>query len=357
LENWRNLCSQGRQAIKLLGELLDSGELDEEGSELLDWVILMMDYCRETGETNDCNRCLLCHASGKLVYAVLNSAASEAENPTIDILSHHSFISIEGSQKIFMFCKECEVLLAHLINHIDLNPTQQQAITYGRRFYLQLIAKVARALPMVYTGHFSNQRDIYNTFVACRQILLCHDTHATTIAFPKVHLLNDLEACYVFNSQCLELNQLSKDENSLTVIASNYSVDKGEHSQEIQFLVIHIARMSLVVDFGSGKAENGSLTAQSLIHKGGGIFPVLYADEQWETFPPELLQAFNDLGLADMRRSVFQCIINSEAKELSAQPSSDYSPSQPDFGFLEHRKKLLITMIVIPNFSLVLQPL
>ena len=37
------------QAIKLLGEVLDSGELDEQGSELLDWV--MMDYYRESSNS------------------------------------------------------------------------------------------------------------------------------------------------------------------------------------------------------------------------------------------------------------------------------------------------------------------
>ena len=36
LQNWNSLCSQGQQAIKLLGEVLDSGQLDEQGSELLD---------------------------------------------------------------------------------------------------------------------------------------------------------------------------------------------------------------------------------------------------------------------------------------------------------------------------------
>ena len=319
LENWRNLCSQGRQAIQLLGELLDSGELDEEGSELLDWV--MMDYCRETGETNDCNRCLLCRATGKLVSITPNPAASEADNPNTDYniqLSLHSFMYIERSQSIFMFCKECEVLLSYHSEQnlgVILQTTQQQPTTYGRELYLHLIAKVARALPMVYTGYFSNQRDIYNTFVACRQILLSHDMYTTTIAFPKVHLLNNPKACYFLNSQSFELNQLSHNENAL--IAINYLTDKGGDSQEMKFFVMHTARWNLVVDFG--KAE--TLTAQTLIHKGGGSLPIPSADEQWATFPPELLQAFNDLGLADERRGIFQHIIKSEGKDLSAQPS------------------------------------
>ena len=91
LQNWTSLCSQGQQAIELLGEVLDSGELDEQGSELLDWV--MMDYCRESGETNDCKRCLLCRNIGELVQFVpkfeIECLASES------ILSLHSFMHIE----------------------------------------------------------------------------------------------------------------------------------------------------------------------------------------------------------------------------------------------------------------------
>jgi len=78
LQKWENLCSQGRQAIQLLGDLLDNGKLNEEGSELLDLV--MMDYYKETGETNDCKRCLICRTIGELTPTVLNPIPSEVEN-------------------------------------------------------------------------------------------------------------------------------------------------------------------------------------------------------------------------------------------------------------------------------------
>jgi len=88
LQNWKNLCLQGEQAIKLLGEVLDSGELDEQGSELLDWV--MMDYCRESGKANKCRRCLLCRKVANLAILVPKSTALEAES----IVSLHSFVSL-----------------------------------------------------------------------------------------------------------------------------------------------------------------------------------------------------------------------------------------------------------------------
>jgi len=139
--------------------------------------------------------------------------------------------------------------------------------------------------------------------------------YTTTIAFPKVHLLNNPKACYFFSSQSFELNQLSHNENAL--IAINYFTDKGRGSQETELFVVHTAGWNLVVDFGMAE----TLTAQTLIHKGGGSLPIPSADEQWATFPPELLQAFNDLKLADERRGLFRYILKSEGKELKAQPN------------------------------------
>ena len=152
LQNWKSLCSQGQQAIKLLGEVLDSGQLDEQGSELLDWV--MMDYCRESGKSNKCRRCLLCRKVAKLVILVPKSTALEAES----VLSLHSFMRFERSQTVFRFCKECELVLSIYGSELILfrlsdepvpvllNATDcihGKPVTYGRVFYLHLIAKLA----------------------------------------------------------------------------------------------------------------------------------------------------------------------------------------------------------------------
>ena len=109
LQNWTSLYnSQGQQAIKLLGEVLDSGELDEQGSELLDWV--MMDYYRESGKANDCKDASFVLT---LVPFTLRSTLTEGESLTSEsILSLHSFIHFEQLPNILMFCKECGLILS-----------------------------------------------------------------------------------------------------------------------------------------------------------------------------------------------------------------------------------------------------
>ena len=155
LQNWKNLCSQGQQAIELLGEVLDSGGLDEQGSELLDWV--MMDYYRESGKANKCRRCLLCRNIGGLVPFTLKSTRGESLTSE-SILSLHSFMHFDQLQNILMFCKECELILFTCSDkHVEslLNEkkgTHGEPIKYERALYLHLIAKLALKLPLAYTG-------------------------------------------------------------------------------------------------------------------------------------------------------------------------------------------------------------
>jgi len=131
LQKWENLCSQGRQAIQLLGDLLDNGKLDEEGSELLDLV--MMDYYKETGETNDCKRCLICRTIGELIPTVLNPISSEVENSGSEhnILSLHSFMYIEGSQIIYM-------LSQYNVQHLEF---MIEAISFTQRHQPYMVEK------------------------------------------------------------------------------------------------------------------------------------------------------------------------------------------------------------------------
>ena len=161
LQNWKSLCSQGQQAIELLGEALDSDELDEQGSELLDWV--MMDYYRESGEVNDCKRCLLCRNIGKLVPFTLRSTPTEGESLTSEsILSLHSFMHFEQLPNILMFCKECELILSSYSDKYvqsflnETKRTYDKPVKYERALYLHLIAKLAQKLPLAYTGYCSN---------------------------------------------------------------------------------------------------------------------------------------------------------------------------------------------------------
>ena len=321
--DWKSLCSQGQLAIKLLGEVLDSGELDEQGSELLDWV--MMDYYRESGKANDCKRCLLCRNIGELVQFVPKSIKlEEGESLASEsILSLHSFMHLERSQDVFMFCKECEqVLSAYSDEHVQpildaTSRTHGKPVTYERALYLHLISKLTRKLPLAYTGYCSNWKDIYNTFVACRQILLSHDIYNSTIYFPKIYLFHNPDTWYVFTNSSTNICSFSSSQNVTAMVASKQSFCKGDNTNQFQFLMMHTEGCTIVMEFYS-EEEHIQLPTQYLINPAGGNYLSPHVSKRWEAFPQEAIQAFQNLALAEERKNVCKDIFRSEGSDFSS---------------------------------------
>ena len=360
LQNWTSLCSQGQQAIELLGEVLDSGELDEQGSELLDWV--MMDYCRESGKANDCKRCLLCRNIGELVQFVPKSTELDVESFTSEsILSLHSFTHLERSRIVFMFCKECEKVLSmysdeHVQPILDATSrTHGKPITYGAVFYLHLIAKLARKLPLAYTGYCSNWKDIYNTFVACRQILLSHDIYNDTINFPKVYLFNNHNSWYIFTNHSSEFCSFSSSRHVTAMVASKQLFG---NTNQFQFLMMHTEGFTIVVEFCSEKEECVQLPSQYLINPAGGSYPIPHVSERWEAFPQEVINTFHNIALADERRNVCQNILRSEVsdlsivQELASRSTRFWIPEKLYLSFLPEGFSLVIDSDAIRSISL-----
>ena len=374
LQNWKSLCSQGEQAIKLLGEVLDSSELDEQGSELLDWV--MMDYYRESGAANKCRRCLLCRKIGELVLLVPKFVALEAEClASKSILSLHSFIHFERLQNVFMFCKECELVLSIYGSELILSRLSNEQVlsllnatdcihgkpvTYGTVFYLHLMAKFARKLPLVYDGYCSNWEDIYNTFVACRQMFLSHDIHSGIIYFPKVYLFNNPNTWYryVSTDQSTELYRFSSLRHVTAMIPSKQSFGKGEHVNQFDFFMMHTEGCTIVVELCSETKKHTQLSSQYLISpsQDGGSYLLPHLSEQWEAFPQEVIQAFHTVMLADERRNVGQHILRSEGKDtahLSVSRSSRFwLPKRRFLSFLPEGFSLEVDSDTIRSISL-----
>ena len=363
LQNWTSLCLQGQQAIKLLGEVLDSDELDEQGSELLDWV--MMDYYRESGKANDCKRCLLCRNIGELVQFVPKSTKVDIESLASEsILSLHSFTYLEQSQDVFMFCKECEqVLSMYSDEHVQpiLDATRRthgKPVTYARVLYLHLIAKLAQKLPLAYTGYCSNWKDIYNTFVACRQILFSHDIYNDTIYFPKVYLFNNHNSWYVFTNHSSTFCSFSSSRHVTAMVASKQSFVKGGNTNQFQFLMMHTEGCTIVVEFCSEKEEGVKLPSQYLINPAGGSYPIPHVSEQWEAFPQEVINTFHNLALADERRNVWKDIFRSEGSDLSiaqqlcSRSTRFWIPQKLYLSFLPEGFSLVIDSDAIRSISL-----
>ena len=361
LQNWKSLCSQGQQAIKLLGEVLDRGELDEQGSELLDWV--MMDYYRESGAANDCKRCLLCRNIGELVQFAPKSTKVESL-ASESILSLHSFMHLEQSQNVLMFCKECVIVLSmysdeHVQSLLEsTSRTHGKPVTYGTVFYLHLIAKFAQKLPLAYTGYCSNWKNIHNTFVACRQILLSHDIHKSTICYPKIYLFNNCNSWYVFTNHSSEFRSFISSRHVTSMVASEQSFGKGGNTNQFQFLMMYTEGCTIVVKFHCEKEEGVQLSSQYLINPAGGSYPLPHVSERWEDFPQEVINTFHNLALADEKREVCQDILRSEGNDLSndqqlfSRSTRFWLPKKMFLSFLPEEFSLEVDSDTIRSISL-----
>ena len=211
---------------------------------------------------------------------------------------------------------------------------------------------------MAYNCHLSNYKNVYNTFLASRQILLSHDIYLSSITFPKIHLFNNLNSWYVFRNQKCELYQSSKYVNA--IVASKQAVDKGGDPQEPHFFVMHTGVWNLVLDFGSGKGTYGPNLSEFLIHPTGGSYPIPPVNERWEAFPPDLVQTMHDLVSTNERRKVFQNILKSAGKDLSGESSfrllsssaKYWLPSKKLLSFLPEGISLEVDSDIIQNIYL-----
>ena len=262
LAEWEKVCSQGLEAIQLLGEVLDSDKLDNEGSELLDLV--MMDYSKETGEASKCNRCLLCRTIGDLPPMALKKLDSAEDSFHMStggqsIFSLQSFMYRKGSQIHFLFCKECLHIMTHYANICELfikeiNSIKAQPAKYDNNVYLGLVAFLIGSLSLICTGSVSNQKDVYTTFLSCRDIMLSHNNSNVKGALPKMYLVNIPKLWYVFRETSSELYRSFQNFNDVVaLIANQQKASSGGDPHECDFFLTQTGTRYIILDFSSDK--------------------------------------------------------------------------------------------------------
>ena len=335
VHNWEELCSQGLQAIDLLGEVLDGNLLDSEGSELLD--LMLVDYSKEAGVSSKCKRCILCRVVGDLVPGSLQSIApSEVELEGASTLSStdqntfilQSYTYTEGSQTTFMFCQECDSLLSYhyrsymhfILEAID--PIKEEPFKYDESFFTFLIGHTAKSLPLVLSNFISNKKAVYDAFLTCRKILLSPDKARGHISFPKMHFIVNPHAWYKFNksTHCLyEVSSVSRNINA--VIASQWDIC------ECAYFLFHTGAWNIILDLSSG----GEISPEYLVHASGGSYPIPSLRQSWEALPLCVLQAFSDLALADFHRGIFKLLLSSEGQVLPSESNLPLCTSSAKF--------------------------
>ena len=334
LINWEDLLSLGLRAINLLGEVLDSNELDEEGSELLD--LLLIDYSKEAGKLNKCKRCLLCRVTGDLAPIRLQQLPSDDSSvsdhsssaPMFDqnTFIFQSYMYMAGSQIACMFCYECQSLLSqycHSVQHFLVeasDPVKEKPFKYDNSVYTCLVAHVAQNLPLTFCNFASNWKAIHAVFVACREILL--SPNEGRVLIPKLYFLLNPFFLYTFNKHSTDMHQLyPESRNVCALVANQQRVLNGADTHECTSFLFHTGAWNIVLNFDS----DNELPPEYLINPSGGTYPILSLKRRWEALPHCILQVFHHLIQADKHRGAFQSLLKSEGLVLS-RPSGSRLP-------------------------------
>ena len=197
-----------KQVIQLLGSVLDSGCIDEEGSQMLDTAMMML-LSESRNLKGDLPRCLLCRKREKLARshicpkAILSDFAKACGSPD----SGKAFFFNWPWQKLFqgnlkssgeitirILCSSCESLLSkdegiflpHFFRKLyDVeNPSsieEEHCVEYESWLYQFCVGIIFRGLVLQYSGgrdEFLNEDEVYTLFLQCRKVLLNRDAES-----------------------------------------------------------------------------------------------------------------------------------------------------------------------------------
>ena len=199
-----------KEAITLLGDVLDCSALDEEGSKLLDWA--MIDCLSLYNQLNKCRRCFLCrqnrdlrrsHVTPKFIVDIYQGKSSDQD--LIFGLDEHQLKSA-GQCYYYMLCGRCEQLMTQNgESDFKANFPSSGEITYSSWLFSFCTGIIFRSMGIAlqFPMHF-NDEDIYKVLLHCREHLLQLpvkiDGKVSTLEFGSQEPLNDDLDIFLFMS-------------------------------------------------------------------------------------------------------------------------------------------------------------
>lgn len=196
----REMClKDAKQAISLLGRALDKNAIDDEGSRLLDTVMMLA-----LSESATLNRCLLCRSRQKKLiqshicpHAVLRDFTEvcgglKGGRPFLVNWPWQPGLSgnwkSAGEITVYLLCHNCELILGKneslfLPNffrkfYSKNEPSRiriKQDIEYDKWLYQFLVGLIFRGLAFQFSGgrdEYLNEDEVYSIFMQCREALL-----------------------------------------------------------------------------------------------------------------------------------------------------------------------------------------
>ena len=313
---------KAKEIIQLLGAALDGGYLDAEASKFLD--LSMIAYVSETNNLKPLKRCVLCRRRAPLrrshlwPESLLQLYKSSVDSPG----SHKLFykISEDGTlstwsphqYSYWMFCSECEQTLSrngetqcipliktHIYNVADPSSSSQHLhIRYKEWLYHFCIGLIFRGLaspdPHVSITAFTNEDEIYELLVLCRQAILdlqkmkeISPKFRVTIFFTPTHLQDNVKHSGFINSLLTSFGLFALSDACL----SDGSVCKP---REAQFFLAHCGVFNIIVPLG--KSHGVNLQEECIIAPVKGTYSIPAGEDRLKHLPPGVMTFFRLLA-------------------------------------------------------------
>ena len=366
--------SKIKRVIVMLGEVLDDGCLDNEGSKLLD--LSMIEYVKGTTSLKPCRRCLLCRQKASLKKShlwpesLLRLYQAGVTTPHDKKIFHK--ISPEGilhsysaHQKAYhMFCFKCEHLLC--INgenqclpifknviynaNIPSSSSMQLSIHYEKWFYYFCIGLIFRGIvssdPCISITAFTNEDEIYQLIVTCRDgILDLHKMEKITskfrvaVLFSPIKIKPNEKHTGFINSVLTSFGEFA---------FSDFCLFDGSicEPREAQFFLAHCGVFNILVPLG--RSREISLPSEYVIVPKAGTYTVPANEERMKLLPP---------GLVNFIRLLADAFEVSFLESLKKLEGRDYIKPEPNMeevighsAALDEDIKQTRSIIRLPSF-------
>ena len=310
--------SKIKQVIGMLGEVLDNGCLDEEGSKLLDFS--MIEYVKGTNNLKACRRCVLCRQKASLKKShlwpesLLRLFQAGVDAPLdkkifYSISAERILHSYSAHQKAYyMFCFKCEHLLCvngenqclpifkNVIYNANMpsSSSMQLSIHYEKWFYYFCVGLIFRGLvssdPCISITAFTNEAEIYQLVVSCRNAIL---------DLPKMEELSSKFKLAVLFSPT-QIKSSEKHTGFINTLLTSFGdfafsdccLSDGSicEPREAQFFLAHCGVFNILVPLG--RSREISLLPEYVITPNTGTYLVPPGEKRMELLPPGLVNFF-----------------------------------------------------------------
>ena len=344
-EDLKQHCYQKtRECIIILGSLHDCGELDREGSRLLDFA--MIDYIRETNCLNNCRRCLLCrnkavlqrsHLFSKFILkAIAKDLVVEGDHKVFIPMIGKAVKKSFGEVTFWMLCSNCEEKLCQngeqqfaeqIHKKVCINRQIVQSkllLPYGNWLYDFCVGVFFRGLAISDELGINNTNLVlYELFVGCRQHLLSLSMKkpasrmeeplksnslsekvspscpSDNVALDKVAFSFFVNPLVNANSSCLQLSCLNWILKAPAIFVSPITLGTAilSHVSEQLFFLVHFDCLNILIQWQPLPSADIPTLPKVEVHGGELIIPEEH--QRWQIIPSGIWKLFSALCKAN----------------------------------------------------------